>query len=115
MASLFIPQTSEGNMLKVTPLQITGEGDKPLGGVPLRPQHESLGGASSTPSGGGKTKGKRKYMRVSGEYSFYPSSGALQCPLILGEPQPPTLPKANSDPFKFSSWIRWPRPLSICV
>ncbi|XP_017095082.2 interference hedgehog isoform X2 [Drosophila bipectinata] len=63
-AKNILGETSEGNMLKVTPLQITGEGDKPLGGVPVRPMHESQGGASSTPSGGGKNKGKRKYIRL---------------------------------------------------
>lgn len=108
------PQTSEGNMLKVTPLQITGEGDNPLGGVPVRPMHESIGGGSSTPSGGGKVKGKRKYMRVGGEYWLPLPFSLFQVAQILGV-QPPPHPKANTVPSKFSSWIRWPRPLSICV
>ncbi|KAH8420363.1 hypothetical protein KR009_009651 [Drosophila setifemur] len=54
-------ETSEGNMLRVNPLQISGEDDLPLGGVPKRP-HEYPGGmgSSSTPT----TKNKKRKNRV---------------------------------------------------
>ncbi|XP_017048111.1 interference hedgehog isoform X1 [Drosophila ficusphila] len=63
-AKNILGETSEGNMLRVNPLEITGEDDEPLGGVPMWPVHESNGGtgSSSTPSGGSKNKGgRRKY------------------------------------------------------
>lgn len=61
-------QTSEGNLLRVNPLQISGENEQPLGTVPMRSQHDaSNGGASSMSSNRNK---KRKYMKV-GEFAAF--------------------------------------------
>ncbi|XP_046867433.1 interference hedgehog isoform X2 [Drosophila willistoni] len=70
-------EISEGNMLGVNPLEISGEDFQPLGGnLPMRPLHDeaSTGSGSSFMSNGGSSssgssssrnnKGKRKYMRV---------------------------------------------------
>jgi len=56
-------QTSEGNILRVNPLEITGEDDEPLGEVPVWPVHESnTGMGTSSTSGGSKNKsGRRKF------------------------------------------------------
>ncbi|XP_052857273.1 interference hedgehog isoform X2 [Drosophila gunungcola] len=66
-AKNILGETSEGNMLRVNPLQITGEDEEPLGGVPMRPVHEPNGGmgSSSTPSGGSKNKGGRRKYKAS--------------------------------------------------
>ncbi|XP_043949057.1 interference hedgehog isoform X2 [Drosophila biarmipes] len=60
-------ETSKGNILRVNPLEITGEDEEPLGGVPMWPVHESNGGmgSSSTPSGGSKNKGGRRKYKAS--------------------------------------------------
>ncbi|XP_017114201.1 interference hedgehog isoform X1 [Drosophila elegans] len=66
-AKNILGETSEGNMLRVNPLQITGEDEEPLGGVPMWPVHEPNGGmgSSSTPSGGSKNKGGRRKYKAS--------------------------------------------------
>lgn len=64
----FLPvslQTSEGNLLRVNPLQISGEYEQPLGTVPMRSQHDpSSGGGSSSSSMSSNRNKKRKYMKV---------------------------------------------------
>ncbi|XP_034671847.1 interference hedgehog isoform X1 [Drosophila subobscura] len=68
-------EISEGNMLRVTPLQISGEDYQTLGNVPMRSSHDSSSGGSSSGSGSGsgsssssgggsRNKGKRKYNRL---------------------------------------------------
>ncbi|SPP89193.1 interference hedgehog isoform X2 [Drosophila guanche] len=68
-------EISEGNMLRVTPLQISGEDYQTLGNVPMRSSHDSSNGGSSSGSGSGsgsssssgggsRNKGKRKYNRL---------------------------------------------------
>ncbi|XP_017136970.1 interference hedgehog isoform X1 [Drosophila miranda] len=66
-------EISEGNMLRVNPLQISGEDYQPLGNVPMRSSHDSGSGGSSSGSGfssssgsggGSRNKGKRKYNRL---------------------------------------------------
>lgn len=63
-AKNILGETSKGNILRVNPLEITGEDEEPLGGVPMWPLHESIG-ASSTPSGGSKNKGGRRKYKAS--------------------------------------------------
>ncbi|XP_044249756.1 interference hedgehog isoform X2 [Drosophila takahashii] len=66
-AKNILGETSKGNILRVNPLEITGEDEEPLGGVPMWPVHESNGGmgSSSTPSGGSKNKGGRRKYKAS--------------------------------------------------
>lgn len=63
----FLLQTSEGNLLRVNPLQISGENEAPLGTVPMRSSHDggsSGGGSSSSSSSSNMRNKKRKYMKV---------------------------------------------------
>ncbi|XP_033168509.1 interference hedgehog isoform X2 [Drosophila mauritiana] len=66
-AKNILGETSEGNILRVNPLEITGEDDEPLGGVPVWPVHESNNGmgTSSTPSVGSKNKSGRRKFKAS--------------------------------------------------
>ncbi|XP_039497351.1 interference hedgehog isoform X1 [Drosophila santomea] len=66
-AKNILGETSEGNILRVNPLEITGEDEEPLGGVPVWPVHESnIGmGSSSTPAGGSKNKSGRRKFKAS--------------------------------------------------
>ncbi|EDW43989.1 interference hedgehog isoform X2 [Drosophila sechellia] len=66
-AKNILGETSEGNILRVNPLEITGEDEEPLGGVPVWPVHESNNGmgTSSTPSVGSKNKSGRRKFKAS--------------------------------------------------
>ncbi|KQS26039.1 interference hedgehog isoform X4 [Drosophila erecta] len=66
-AKNILGETSQGNILRVNPLDITGEDEEPLGGVPVWSVYESNSGmgSSSTPSGGSKNKGGRRKFKAS--------------------------------------------------
>nr|AAL27644.1 SD07678p [Drosophila melanogaster] len=65
-AKNILGETSEGNILRVNPLEITGEDDEPLGEVPVWPVHESnTGMGTSSTSGGSKNKSGRRKFKAS--------------------------------------------------